>query len=77
MPCEDWFIDPQGLLDACDPHTRLLYLSQVTSLSGQQFDIAAMSQQLAVRDVIFLLDLSHALGVVPVDARLADFSVSS
>ncbi|MGY8996556.1 MAG: aminotransferase class V-fold PLP-dependent enzyme, partial [Alphaproteobacteria bacterium] len=77
VPCDGWHIDPEGLLDVCDSRTRLLYLSQVTSLTGQQFDIAAMSKQLAVRDVIFLLDISHALGVVPVDARLADFSVSS
>lgn len=77
VPCEGWYIDPQGLLDACDSRTRLLYLSQVTSLTGQQFDVAAMSEALAERDVIFLLDISHALGVVPVDARLADFSVSS
>jgi len=77
VPSDGWHIDHQGLLDACDSRTRLLYLSQVTSLTGQQFDVAAMSGELAARDVIFLLDISHALGVAPVDARLADFSVSS
>jgi cysteine desulfurase / selenocysteine lyase len=77
VPCDGWHIDPQGLLNACDSSTRLLYLSQVTSLTGQQFDVAAISRELAARNVIFLLDISHALGVVPVDARLADFLVSS
>ncbi|MBT5432172.1 MAG: aminotransferase class V-fold PLP-dependent enzyme [Rhodospirillaceae bacterium] len=77
VPCDGWQIDPQGLIDACDGRTRLLYLSQVTSLTGQQFDVEVVSRELSRRGVVFLLDVSHALGVVPVDARLADFTVSS
>jgi len=46
-------------------------------LTGQQFDVEAISRELSRRGVIFLLDVSHALGVVPVDARLTDFTVSS
>jgi cysteine desulfurase/selenocysteine lyase len=77
VPCEGWLIDLQRLVDACDDRTRLLYLSQVTSLNGQQVEVAWMSEALAARGIIFVLDVSHALGVVPVDAGLADFVVSS
>jgi cysteine desulfurase/selenocysteine lyase len=74
---EHWTIDAEQLLGACDNNTRLLYISQVTSLTGQRFDIAWLSTQLARRGVALLVDASHALGVVPVDAHLADFTVSS
>jgi len=74
---DHWAIDAEQLLGACDDNTRLLYISQVTSLTGQRFDIAWLSTQLATRGVALLVDASHALGVVPVDARLADFTVSS
>ena len=72
-----WAIDAEQLLAACDERTRMLYISQVTSLSGQRFDIACLSTQLAGRDIVLLVDASHALGVIPVDAKLADFTVSS
>jgi cysteine desulfurase/selenocysteine lyase len=74
---DGWLIDPEQLLAACDDRTRMLYISQVTSLTGQRFDIAYLSQQLAGRDIVFLVDASHALGVIPVDANLADFTISS
>ena len=70
-------IDPQHLVDACDDRTRLLYVSQVTSLTGQHFDIAWLSEQLQRIGVALLVDASHAAGVVPVDGRLADFTVSA
>jgi selenocysteine lyase/cysteine desulfurase len=72
-----WAIDTDQLLEACDQNTRLLYLSQVTSLTGQRFDIASIAQALERDGVIFLVDASHALGVVPVNGHLADFTVSS
>ena len=36
---ESWYIDPERLVAACDQRTRLLYVSQVTSLTGQAFDV--------------------------------------
>jgi selenocysteine lyase/cysteine desulfurase len=72
-----WAIDPEQLLAACDNRTRMLYISQVTSLTGQRFDIAWLSAQLAGRNIVLLVDASHALGVIPMDANLADFTVSS
>jgi selenocysteine lyase/cysteine desulfurase len=77
LGCDGWYIDPQRLLSACDARTRLLYVSQVTSLTGQCIDIAWLGAQLAHRGIVLLVDASHALGVIPVDARAADFTVSS
>ena len=77
VEAERWFIDPDQLLDACDDNTRLMYVSQVTSLTGQRFDIERMSSALEGRRVTLLVDASHALGVIPVNGCAADFTVSS
>ena len=77
VDAEGWYIDPQRLLDACDTHTRLVYLSHVTSLTGQRFCLAPISQALTRLGTTLLLDASHSMGVVPVDAHLADFTVAS
>ena len=73
----DWYIDPDKLIEACDARTRLVYLSHVTSLTGQRFDLAYVSEALTKLGIILLVDASHSLGVVPVNAKLADFTVSS
>lgn len=72
-----WRIETADLLAACDDRTRALYVSQVTSLTGQRIDIAALSEDLSGRGTMLIVDASHALGVVPVDGRLADVTVSS
>lgn len=77
VPARGWRIEAADLLAACDDRTRVLYVSQVTSLTGQRLDIAALSAGLPSRDTVLIVDASHALGVVPVDGRLADFTVSS
>jgi len=71
----DWRVDAERLLDACDDRTRLVYLSQVSYLTGQQLDMEHFSAELASRGVPLVNDVSHALGVTPVDGRLADFTV--
>ena len=63
------------LIDACDQHTRIVYVSQVSYLTGQALDIAALSGARRERGIALLVDVSHALGVIPVDGRLADFMV--
>jgi len=73
----DWRIDVDGLIAACDQRTRIVYVSQVSYLTGQALDIAALSAALKPRGIALLVDVSHALGVVPVDGRLADFMVSA
>ena len=70
-----WRIDEKQLVDACDERTRLVYVSQVNYLTGQQIDIDFLSAELAARNIPLLNDVSHALGVTPVDGRKADFNV--
>lgn len=70
-----WRIDEKQLIDACDEKTRLVYVSQVSYLTGQELDMEFLSAELATRNIPLLNDASHALGVTPVDGHLADFTV--
>jgi selenocysteine lyase/cysteine desulfurase len=70
-----WRIDERQLIDACDEKTRLVYVSQVSYLTGQELDMEFLSAELATRNIPLLNDASHALGVTPVDGHLADFTV--
>lgn len=76
VPGRGWWIEIEDILAACDDRTRLIYLSQVNALTGQHLDITRLSQRLEGAPAILLVDASHALGVVPVDARPCDFVVS-
>ena len=70
-----WLIDNEGLIAACDERTRIVYVSQVSYLTGQALDISTLSVALRQRGIALLVDVSHALGVVPVDGTCADFMV--
>lgn len=74
---DGWFVDPMALLDACDARTRLVYLSHVNAHTGQRLQIDEVSDTLNARGIPLLLDASHSMGVLPVDARKCDFLVSS
>lgn len=76
VPGRGWWIAVEDVVAACDDRTRLIYLSQVNALTGQHHDIAGLSGALDGSDTALMVDASHALGVVPVDARAADFTVS-
>lgn len=76
VPGQGWRIEPEDILAACDDRTRLVYLSQVNALTGQHFDIADLSRRLEGSGAALVVDASHALGVVPVDAGTCDFTVS-
>lgn len=76
VPGRGWWIDPADIVAACDGRTRLIYLSQVNALTGQHFDIPALAARLEGSDAVLMVDVSHALGVVPVDAGACDFTVS-
>jgi cysteine desulfurase/selenocysteine lyase len=72
-----WRMDTSDLLAACDERTRIVYLSHVNALTGQLIDIKPISEALLRRGIVLLLDVSHSLGIVPVDGTLCDFMVSS
>lgn len=69
-------VDLAALRAAVDGRTRLLAVSHVSYLSGLRHDLAELR---AIADSVgarLLVDVSHALGVVPVRADLADIAVS-
>jgi cysteine desulfurase/selenocysteine lyase len=72
---EDGHVDLRQLVAACDERTRLVYVSQVSYKTGQQLDTHYLSSVLAERKVPLINDVSHALGVTPVDGTHADFTV--
>ena len=77
IPAKNWHIDCSELLNFCDDRTRVIYISQVNALTGQYIDITPLAKNFKDRDTVLLLDASHALGVVPVQASLANFTVSA
>jgi selenocysteine lyase/cysteine desulfurase len=76
VPADGWALSTERLLAACDARTRLVYISQVNALTGQHADMAAISAALRDTPAALMVDVSHALGAVPVPGDLADFVVS-
>lgn len=74
VPARGWVIDEGDLIAAVDRSTRLIYVSEVTSLTGQRLDTRRIAAALGP-DVVLVIDASHALGVVPFDASVADFTI--
>ena len=73
----DWVIDEHDILSQIDEKTRVVAVSQVSMFTGQHMDVALLSRGIRDAGAIFLMDVTHAAGVVPVDASLADIAVSS
>lgn len=74
---KDWVIDEQEVLDQVDENTRVVIISQVSMFTGQQMDIKKLSMGVRDAGALFLVDATHAAGVIPVDASYADIMVSS
>ncbi len=69
-----------GLADvseAINGRTRLIVASQVSYLTGQRLDLAALAALARQRGALLAVDATHALGVMPVDGTCCDFLVSS
>jgi kynureninase len=60
-------IDLPAVLDAIDERTALVTLSHVTFKSGFLHDAAAVTQKAREVGTLVLWDLSHSVGVVPID----------
>jgi cysteine desulfurase/selenocysteine lyase len=74
---ENWFIDIEDIAAQIDTRTRVVEISHVSMLTGQRIDLKSLSRLVRSSNALLLLDASHAAGVVPVDARLADIMVTS
>ena len=76
VPADGWALSTERVLASCDARTRLIYISQVNALTGQHADMEAISAALRDTPTALMVDVSHALGAVPVRGDLADFVVS-
>lgn len=74
---KNWYIDLEDIANLIDDRTRVVTLSHVSMFTGQRIDLSALSRLVRSSNALLLLDATHAAGVVPVDASLADIMVSS
>jgi cysteine desulfurase/selenocysteine lyase len=72
-----WFIDLDDIAALINDRTRVVTMSHVSMFTGQRIDLEALSRLVRSSNALLLLDATHAAGVVPVDASLADIMVSS
>lgn len=73
----NWFIDLEDIAALIDERTRVVAISHVSMFTGQRIDVNSLSGLVRSSNALLLLDATHAAGVVPVDASLADIMVSS
>lgn len=73
----DWFIELDDIAALIDERTRVVEVSHVSMFTGQRLNLEALSNLVRSSNALLLLDATHAAGVVPVNARLADIMVSS
>ncbi len=73
----NWFIHEEDIASQIDQRTRVVAISHVSMFTGQRMNLRSLSRLVRSSNALFLLDASHAAGVVPVDASLADIMVSS
>lgn len=59
------------------PKTKLVYVSHVSTRTGRRIDIQALAAAAHAVGAKVLVDATHSLGIVPVDASHIDFLVCS
>lgn len=74
-PEADGSLDPQAVIDAIGPRTRLVAVTHMSNVLGTVVDVAAIAHACRARDVACLVDGSQAAVHMPVnvDAIGADF----
>lgn len=60
-------LDPQAVIDAIGPRTRLVAITQMSNVTGTVVDVASICQAARVRGVASLVDGSQAAVHMPVD----------
>lgn len=76
-PHNNWMLEAEDLLRLVDDKTRLVATSHVSYLSGTRLNYKKLYETLRTTPTLLLLDATQSLGVLPVDANFADFTVSS
>ena len=64
-------IEPEDLVAALGPRTRLLCTTWVHSFSGYTIDLAGLGKICREHGIVFLLNVSQGLGASPLDTRTA------
>jgi len=77
VPTRNYLLDLTDLRAAVDERTRLVAVSQVSYLTGQRVNLPAVADIAWQVGARLLVDATHALGAVEVDANYCDFLVSS
>ena len=71
-------IEPEEILKAITPATRVVCLPHVHTFSGHILDVPAIAKICRRRNIIFVLNVSQSLGYIPLDLnRLAVDAVTS
>lgn len=63
----DGVVDPQWVLDAMTPQTRLVAMGQASNVCGAIQDVAAVGAACRRRGVPLLVDAAQSAGAVPID----------
>ncbi len=74
---QNWFIELSEIEKCIDERTRVVALSHVSMYTGQRICLKSVSNLVRSSNALFLVDATHAAGVIPVDGGYADILVSS
>lgn len=67
----------QALVDAISARTRAVFVSQVSYLNGERYDLHAVRRAADAVGAMLVVDFTQASGYMPVDANVADFAFCS
>ncbi|MFZ9858776.1 MAG: aminotransferase class V-fold PLP-dependent enzyme [Roseiflexaceae bacterium] len=66
-----------AIIAALTPRTKLVYVSHVSTRTGRRIDINALADAVHAVGAHVIVDATHSLGIVPVNAANIDFLVCS
>lgn len=73
----DWQVTTADIARSVDDKTQAIVVSHVSYMSGSRFDLEELASLAREVGALLIVDATQSLGVVPVEAHLADFVISS
>jgi len=74
---DDWSLPRKSIEDLCDDKTTAILISHVGYVTGYRTDLEALGKFASEKGIPLLVDLSHSLGVVPIDLKYCAIAVSA
>ncbi len=74
---KDWSLPLESIQELCDDKTTAILISHVGYVTGYRTDLSALGKFASERGIPLLVDLSHSLGVVPIDLKYCSIAVSA